>query len=88
MEYFRVNTECYVDGVYMKRVARKPPRWMCENEQGIKFVLEKSARGQRGWTVLLPAGGFITLPTRLKAIKFMNELVRVDENPVDSGPIL
>ena len=91
MEYFRRDAEAYIEGVYLKRVSRKPPRWMCENEHGVKFVLEKGDKGKpRSWTVLLPEGGFISLDTRLKAIRLMSELQRIkdEENDTHSSPVL
>lgn len=73
---FAVGREREVNGVFLKRMRRKPVHYMCENDYGVKTVI---AKGRRSWTVMLPTGGFHAFPTLRQACGFAGRLMKMEE---------
>lgn len=79
-----VGHETAYNDILITRAARKPPDYMLEqtdvNGNIINCVLRKLPKGQRGWTLLLPGGGFHEFKTKRKALDFFARLQRLESS--------
>lgn len=89
IEWRQVGREEEVEGVYLKRVKRKPPSYMFTNEHLVEGMLKKAEKGRIAWDVLLPGGGLRTFRHKRDACRFIARLVPLeDESQTDSGAVL
>jgi hypothetical protein len=84
-EWRNIGKEHECEGVLLQRAARIPVDYWATNDEYIKVVLRKRAKGLRGWDVLLPGGGFHTFKTKRAACRFIAALVEMKDEDNESG---
>lgn len=89
IEWRQVGREEECEGVYLKRIKRRPVAYQFTNDHLVEGMLRKAEKGRIAWDVLLPGGGLHTFRYKRDACKFIARLIPLEEeSETDSGAVL